>query len=442
MKSLVMVTLLVTFGFAQRASSAHYQPSVGAARVADALDTAAAQDPPTAPQRVEWSEAQLAKLRSHSPLGAPPPSPTNRYADDPHAAELGQRLFFDKRLSSNGEIACASCHDPALGFADGEQVFDGLAVGTRHSPSLWNVAYQRWFFWDGRADSLWAQAVQPFESALEMGGDRAALAHLVANDAKLRAAYERVFGSLLDTAHLPAHAKPVADDATHAANVAWLALDEIERRALNRFIANVGKSFEAYERKLVRRVAPFDRFVAGDASALDLSAQRGAQLFIGRANCRSCHGGPNFSDGEFHNIGVPPLDADAAQDAARYAGIQRVLADPFNAASEYSDARTGEHVLHLETLRLTPQSFGEFRVPSLRNVALAPPYMHQGQYATLDLVLRYYSTLEGATRVGHHQELTLKPLDLTEQERADLHAFLEALTGAPPEAKWLAPLGD
>ena len=383
-----------------------------------------------APQGVEWSEKELAKLRTHSPLGPPPPSPTNRFADDPRAAALGERLFNDARLSANGAIACATCHDPAKAFADGKQVFEGLGRGTRHSPSLWNVAYQRWFFWDGRADSLWAQAVQPLESTLEMGGDRAHTARVVAGDPALRAAYEELFGALPDVAALPEHAKPVANDADDPAHKAWLALGDGQRRALNGFIANFGKALEAYERTLVRREAPFDRFVAGDASALTPSAQRGAKLFIGRANCRSCHGGPSFSDGEFHNIGVPPLGGGRPTDPGRYAGVERVQGDPFNARSEFSDDRRGEHALQLETLVQTPQAFGEFRAPSLRNVALSPPYMHQGQFATLRDVLRYYSTLEGATQVGHHQELTLRPLDLSPAEIEDLVAFLESLTGA------------
>jgi cytochrome c peroxidase len=386
-----------------------------------------------------WSAKDRERAAQHSPLPPPPPDTTNRVADDPRAAKLGQRLFFDKRLSATGEIACATCHDPARGFADGKQVFEGLGRGERHSPTLLNVAYQRWFFWDGRTDSLWAQAVQPLESSIEMGGDRVATAHLIASDATLRSEYEAVFGPLPDLSAFPKHAKPLASDPTHPHHLAWLALTIEQQRIASRIVTNAGKALEAYERKLVRADAPFDRFVAGDASALSPAAQRGWKLFSGRANCRSCHGGPAFTDGEFHNIGVPPLGGGKPTDAARYVGVERVKTDPFNAASEFSDDRTGAAALQLETLVQNPQSYGEFRTPSLRNVALTPPYMHQGQFATLRDVLHYYSTLEGATQVGHHQEQTLRPLELSEQEMTDLIAFLESLSGRELAPEWTAP---
>ncbi|MCC7012413.1 MAG: hypothetical protein IT454_07635 [Planctomycetes bacterium] len=393
-----------------------------------------AQDAPP-----EWTAQDARRAATHSPLPAPPPSPTNRFADDERAARLGQSLFFDARLSANGAISCATCHDPALGFGDGKQVFEGLERGPRHSPTLWNVAYQRWFFWDGRADSLWAQAVQPLESAIEMGGDRVALAHLIAGDARLRSEYELLFSALPETSNWPAHAKPGPADSQAAPHAAWRALSDEQRRAASRVAANVGKCLEAYERKLVRRDAPFDAFVAGDAGALSPSALRGWKIFSGKGNCRSCHGGPNFSDGEFHNIGIPPLGGGRPDDPARYAGVERVKLDPFNALGEFSDERQGEAALRLETLRQTPQSFGEYRTPSLRNVALSPPYMHQGQFARLADVVHFYSTLEGVTQVGHHQEQTLKPLELDQGEQRDLIAFLESLTGAEPPRQWLGP---
>lgn len=390
-------------------------------------------------QAPERSAGTQRKLESHSPLPPPPASPTNRFADDPRAAELGQRLFFDPRLSSNGAISCATCHDPELGFADGKQVFEGLGRGERHSPSLWNVAYQRWFFWDGRADSLWAQAVQPLESAIEMGGDRVAAARLIAGDPELRASYEKLFGTLPDTSGWPEHARPSPEGELDLPGKAWLALEETARRDASRVVANLGKAFEAYERRLVRRDAPFDRYVAGDPAALSPSAERGLILFMGPAGCRSCHGGPAFTDFEFHNIGMPPLGGGKPSDPARYAGVERVLRDPFNARSEFSDAREGEPVVRLDTLVPDPRNYGEYRTPSLRNVALSPPYMHQGQLATLRDVVRFYSTLEGATQVGHHQEQTLRPLNLSDTEIDDLVAFLESLTGAAPPDELLGP---
>lgn len=393
----------------------------------------------------EWSERDLKRIATLSPLPSAPRNPTNALADDERAAEFGRRLFFDARFSVDGKVSCSTCHDPALGFADGKQLAHTLGRSERHAPSLWNVAYQRWLFWDGRADTLWAQAVQPLENELEMGGDRVALVHALRADATLRSGYEELFGALPDASNWPERAKPMPARVDDTRHVAWTSMSAEHRLAANRVVANFGKALEAYQRKLVRTNSPFDRFAAalarGDARAADEqlapSAQRGLALFLGKGNCRSCHGGPNFSDGEFHNIGVPPLGGGKPTDPARFAGAAAVLADEFNARSAYSDAREGEAALKLETLEVSPQSFGEYRTPTLRNVALSPPYMHQGQFATLRDVLRFYSTLEGATQVGHHQEQTLQPLKLSESEIDELAAFLEALTGEAPDARWL-----
>ncbi|MFM7297787.1 MAG: cytochrome-c peroxidase [Planctomycetota bacterium] len=387
-----------------------------------------------------WGEREWAKARTHTPLPRPRRNPTNRVADSADAARLGQRLFFDARFSANGSVACASCHAPDLGFADGKSLSMGLARTVRHSPSLWNVAQQRWFFWDGRADSLWAQAVQPLENPKEMGFDRVSLARALRGDATLRAEYEQLFGALPDVASWPERAAP-GDDASERA-AAWKHMSADEQRAASRVAANFGKALEAYERRLVRDDAPFDRFVAGDATALSESAQRGWKLFAGRGNCRSCHSGPAFTDGEFHNIGIPPLAGGEPEDPARYAGIDLVREDPFNAQGEFSDAREGDAALELEVLERTPQNFGEYRTPSLRNVALTAPYMHEGQMKSLADVVHFYSTLEGATQIGHHQEQVLQPLKLSASEAADLVAFLESLTGTPPPAALLAPLEE
>jgi len=391
-----------------------------------------------AAQEAAWSEREWAKARAHTPLAEPRPNPTNRLADDARAARLGQRLFFDARFSANGSVSCASCHAPDLGFADGKSLSTGLGRTTRHSLSLWNVAQQRWFFWDGRADSLWAQAVQPLETPKEMGFDRVSLGRALRGDAELKREYEELFGALPDVTTWPARAAP-SDDGSELA-LAWQRMDPQEQRAASRVAANFGKALEAYERRLQRGDAPFDRFVAGAAQALSDSARRGWKLFAGRGNCRSCHSGPAFTDGEFHNIGIPPLAGGKPEDPARYAGIDLVRADPFNARGEFSDAREGERALELETLERTPQNFGEYRTPSLRNVALTAPYMHQGQLKTLAEVVNFYSTLEGATPIGHHQEQVLQPLKLSASEAADLVAFLESLTGAAPSAALLAPL--
>lgn len=361
----------------------------------------------------------LARIGKHAPLPPLPPDPTNAVADDPAAAWLGQKLFFDPALSGDGKRSCATCHDPKLAFSDGKAVSEGVARGTRNTPSLLDVARQRWFFWDGRADTLWSQALKPIESPIEMGGNRAAVVRHLRGDPELAAAYERVFG--------PFGAPE-------------------DRAAIDRAFADAGKALAAYERRLASGPSAFDRFAAalaaGDVRAQDElapAARAGLALFVGKAGCRQCHSGPAFSDGEFHNLGLRTLAGKKPDDPGRHRGTAEVLADPFNAGGAFSDDPRGPAAERLATIAVRPESWGEFRTPSLRNVARTAPYMHQGQLASLADVVRFYSTLEGAAPVGHHQERLLQPLGLSAQEQLELIAFLESLSGPDPRAELCGP---
>ncbi|MFQ5655118.1 MAG: cytochrome-c peroxidase [Planctomycetota bacterium] len=384
---------------------------------------------------LHFSDKELRRISRHSPLPPPPADPTNRVADDPRAVHLGRFLFFDPRLSGKGDVSCASCHEPARGFAD------GLArrwVDMRHTPSLWNVAHNRWFFWDGRADSLWAQALHSIEAPLEFGGSRLQVAHLVHDDPELRRAYEALFGPLPDLSdddRFPPAGRPLPEDPEEALHRAWLSMAIEDRRTIDRIFAGIGKAIAAYERRLVSDRSPFDLFAEGlldgdpeKRRALSPAARRGLKLFVGSANCRSCHAGPNLSDGEFHNIGVPPLGGNAPRDPGRYRGGELVLADPFNARGDHSDDRRGRAAMRLERLRISGRAWGEFKTPSLRNVARTAPYMHQGQFRSLREVVTFYSTLENVIPYGHHKETVLKPLNLSDDQIDDLVAFLESLT--------------
>ena len=132
-----------------------------------------------------FSALEESRIVAMGPLPTPPADPTNRWAEDPAAAHLGQWLFFDTRFSRNGEVACATCHDPEQGFGDGKALAEGIEQTERHAPSIWNTTYNRWHFWDGRADSHWAQALAPLEAPTEHGGNRLAYAHLLHDDADL-----------------------------------------------------------------------------------------------------------------------------------------------------------------------------------------------------------------------------------------------------------------
>jgi cytochrome c peroxidase len=401
--------------------------------------------------RVLYSADELAAIYRRSPLGVLPPEPTNAAADSAPAAVLGQFLFFDTRLSANGEVACASCHQPARGFSDGRVLAKGVAAGTRNTPTLLNVAFNHWFFWDGRADSLWSQALQPLERPREAGGDRLQIAHLVAADPALSAAYQEVFGPLpplADTARFPAHARPDRDPQSTIAR-AWQAMAPSDRTAVNRVFSNLGKAIEAYERKLVSGVSPFDTYVeglrAGDPdkeAALSPAAVRGLKLFVGAANCAACHTGPALSDGEFHNLGLALLPGEE-EDRGRAAGLASLRADIFNAAGPFSDEPTGATQRRLEFLPPPQSQLGAFKTPTLRNVALTAPYMHDGRFATLPQVLEFYAQGKTASRgrlVGKREAAINLVPRLTPAQSADLVAFLDALTGAPLASSLTEPL--
>ena len=388
------------------------------AAVLAAAAMAAAAAPTPAGGRAGFSADEVRRILQHSPLPPLPRDTSNSRSDDAGAARLGHFLFFEKRLSGDGRFSCASCHDPARGFADGRALSAGVGTGRRNTPALWNVAYNRWFFWDGRADSLWSQALKPLESRDEMAGSRDGVYRLVRDDAELRAAYEAVFGAF-----------PAKGDRTD----------------VNRVFVSVGKALAAYQRRIVSRNAPFDAFAeglrAGDEArlaALSEPARRGLRLFVGRGQCRTCHVGPNFTDGEFHDIGVP--DGPGLQpDPGRVHGITTLLGDEFQAGGLFSDDTQSEAARSTAYLDRHASVLGQVKTPTLRNVAATAPYMHQGQLATLKDVVRYYSTLEGRRPPGPHDEKILAPLNLTEGEMDDLVAFLESLTGEQLPAELLHP---
>ena len=172
----------------------------------------------------------------------------------------------------------------------------------------------------------------------------------------------------------------------------------------------------------------------GEADAT--AAMIWSPLFSGDAGCWECHAGPMITTGEFHNIGVPSMAGGMPTDSGRFAGATIVKEDPFNASGEFSDYTEGPRARLVRTLIESPENWGRFRTPSLREVSRTAPYMHEGRFDTLEDVVRFYSTLEGAVQLDHHQELVLEPLNLDDRELADLVAFLEALDGTPREPRF------
>ena len=388
--------------------------------------------------------------RTLGPLPAVPANTTNMYADMPTAATLGQRLFFDKRYSGalattedpligglgtmgdTGKIACASCH-AGRGLDDRRSKPGNVSLGadflSRNSLPLVNSSFYQWTNWAGRFAAQWELPMAVVENAKNMNGDRMRVVHLIFD--KYKADYEAVFGGTLDAAigtdaaRFPASAKPKPAGGTDGP---WEAMAAADREIANRIFANFGKALEAYMRKLVSRNAPLDRFVAGNVAALGDDEIRGLKLFVGGANCISCHSGPTMSDGGFHNIGVQQTGAHVpAADNGRFADVTPLVGSAFNVDGVYSDNRTSGR---LTGLTATPPETdkGLFRTSSLRGIAETAPYMHAGQLGTLEDVVAFYDRGGDAAAVGT-KDAKMVPLGLSTRDRADLVAFLRALSG-------------
>lgn len=387
---------------------------VGAAWLAGA--TAAAQPVPG------FEAAEIRRILQHGPWPPPAsPDPSNRVAGDARAAALGRRLFFEPRLSSGGAIACATCHAPERAWADGRPRGVGLAPLDRNTPSLLDAALHRWFAWDGRSDSLWSQGLKAILDPREMGASAEHVAAVVGADPALRCLYERVYGP-----RTGGDAEPV--------------------------LVGVAKALAAFVETVRSGRTPFDEFrdalARGDrgaAARYPPAARRGLRIFVGPGRCSVCHVGPHFTNGEFHDVGMPFVVAPGRVDGGRHEGIKRLRADRFNLLGPYNDDVSGTAAI--KTRHVEPQhvNFGQFKTPSLRNVALTAPYMHDGRLTTVRDVVRHYSRLD-MERIHTHGEQLLRPLRLSEAEIDDLVAFLETLTdpratdGPPPAA--VGPCAD
>lgn len=378
-----------------------------------------------------WSDAESRTIRSLS-LAALPKKPTahsNRVANSAAAAELGEKLFFDKRLSANGAFSCASCHQPERAFTDGKTRAIGVHATGRNTPTVIGLAWQEWFYWDGRKDSLWSQALVPFEAADEMGASRTLVLNIVSGDADYLRLYENVFGEFprqLSNGALPAQAGPLGDSQTQDA---WYRIPKPLQKLINVTYANLGKAIAAYERQLEPETTRFDRyaeFVAngGETGAATLTDEEiaGLALFLDqpKTQCLRCHNGPLLSNQGFHNIASGNFSGEFI-DFGRAMGIQAALMDEFNCVGPYSDAST-QDCKHLLYLNRDPHGLrGAFKTPTLRNIAATAPYFHDGRYATLAQVIDHY-------RREHELISEIQPIELTDIEAAQLAAFLATLS--------------
>ena len=384
----------------------------------------------------DLSSAERAALESLTDLGDPLPSPGNAVANDPAAAELGQALFWDPRLSQDQSISCSSCHQPNLGWSINEERSFGstgpggpdpdseaATLSAWHSSTVVNLGYQTYAFWDGRADSLWAQAHGALTSPGVHRLTRLELARRVLDDHMGR--YVTTFGEPPDLSDLPE--EPTPEDQAN--------LDDDQLQRVTTVTVNAAKAIEAYERLLQSRNSPFDKYMAGDEEAMSEEAIRGAKLFVDEERgCIECHSGPALSDGWFHNVGLPQTGDVTGVGALE--GLPKVLASEFNGIGPWSDD-PGAAQARLDdaqdALDNDPDALeGAFKTPGLRDVALRPMLGHTGVIQDLETWIRHYSTGGDGTGFPGNSEIT--PRDYTDEEVTDLVAFLQALTGEVPES--------
>jgi cytochrome c peroxidase len=305
--------------------------------------------------------------------------------------ELGKLLYFDPRLSGDGSTSCATCHDPNQGFAKSTEMSPAYPGNKhfRHSPTVLNTAYNDRLFWDGRAKSLEEQAEKPIASPFEMNMNYDLLEERLKSIPKYVELFKKAF---------PGEKDPIT-------------------------IKNIAKAIAAFERTLVTPNSPFDRYLRGDKNALTPQQIKGMELFQGKANCIQCHNGPNLTDNQLHITGVPKAKV---EDDPQVAAVRRFV------------LRTSG-IKDFDKYAQDPGAFAStndkdkiyaFKTPSLRNIAITPPYMHNGVFKTLDDVIEFYNQGGGNVK---NKDPNLKRLNLTKEEKEALKAFLQSLTGELPE---------
>ena len=353
---------------------------------------------------LDFSATERAQIVAHGPW---PPQPrtdaSNRAMGQAAAQAWGASLFFDTRLSANQQLSCASCHQPNRAFQDGLATAIGRTAGQRNTPGLLDVAQWRWLGWDGAHDSLWSASLTPLLSDGEMQQTVPGLAERVRRTSELAAGYREAFGQA-----------PPADDAT--------------------LVVDLAKALAAYQATLASPRSAFDAFrdalASGDsarAARYPMAAQRGLRIFLGEGRCTVCHAGPLFSNGEFGDIGVP-FFVPGGVDPGRYRGLQQLLASPYNRLGTFNDAgATDAGAVGTRHVILEPRHFGEFRVPSLRQLAHTAPFMHNGSLPSIEAVVQHYSQLN-EDRLHADGERILRRLNLSDDQAADLAAFLRSLS--------------
>ncbi len=343
------------------------------------------------------SALALPPLVAGSPLGLPPLSVPPDNPQSPDKVALGKRLYEDKRFSGDGTVACSTCHDPAKAFADGLPVAEGIRKqkGTRNSPTVINAAYYDSQFWDGRRKTLEEQAKDPFLNPIEHGlTSHQQIIEIIRTDPEYPSQFKKIFG--------------------------------VEPGSIT--IDHVVKSIASFERTVIDGDSPLDRYLfGGDKTTLTEAAVRGLNLYRTKARCQDCHAigqtSAIFTDNKFHNIGVgfKRIEKRVMEIATAFRKAKQAGKDVDKAVLSDQDAsELGRFVVTLQ-----PSDIGRFKTSTLRNIAVTAPYMHDGSQKTLEEVIEFYNK---GGEPNPFLDSGIRPLGLTDQEKADLLEFLKALT--------------
>jgi cytochrome c peroxidase len=326
----------------------------------------------------QWGQIALMALPANL---APPTDPTNRYEARADAVSLGRLIFNDERLGSAGTVGCVTCHPRDGARMDARPTARGISpaglpvLGDRNTPSLIGAAFSRWQLWDGRADSLWAQALGPFEDAREISSNRLRVVRTVLT--RYPGEYRTVFGSVPDFSGLPTDGKP--------GTAAWEAMPAASRQLVTATYANLGKTVAAYVRRILPAEVALDRYARGDLGALTERQKDGLLRFFA-VGCIQCHHGWRLSDGSWHANYFPTGRQDCQPDVGRESGVATYAASEFRGDGVHSDDRAAGARL-VGDYRLT----GRFKTQGLRGVADTAPYTHGGAVADLDALVKLYS---------------------------------------------------
>lgn len=369
-----------------------------------------------------FSENEWAVLSTITLPEAPPADPSNAVADSAAARALGEALYFDAGLSPSGTVSCATCHDPAMGFSDDLPIAKGVGTGSRRSQAIALSSHARWQFWDGRADSLWSQALAPFEDPAEFDSSRVFVAReVIARHASL---YVAAFGEALPaTGAWPASGKP--------GDAAYDAMPQAERDAVTRVFVDAGKAIAAYERSFRVKANRLDQYLAGDFEALGSDEKFGLRMFA-QTGCLQCHWGPRLTDDAFHATRTPTGHPDGTPDRGRADGWTAYVASEFGKSSIWSDApEAAPRVLDEDEREAL---VGKFKTPALRGLADQVRFGHGGAFEDLASVTESYGTggepVDDPSCVGEREPWLV---NFSETASWGLVPFLETLTAEPRE---------